>query len=235
MFPERRWYPVEKQPTTEAGIVTLWHGDVYAVLGDPDGAGGWVTRYYYNPGVVWMWAGALVMSLGAVVSICDRRLRVGAPRRALRPAVTAVFLAMMVVSAGPALAIDPGEMFADPAKEERAREIGKQLRCLVCQNQSIFDSNAGLAHDLRVVVRERIDAGDDDQAVMDYIVARYGDYVLLRPPVGASTLVLWGAPLLLLTAAGLIAWRRARRAPPAEGLSDEDRAKARRILEGETS
>ena len=231
LFPERRWYPVEKQPTTEAGIVTLWHGDLYAVLGDPDGAGGWVTRYYYNPGVAWMWAGALIMALGALVSICDRRLRVGAPRRALRPAVTAVLALVLVCSAAPALAIEADEMFADPAKEARARDIGKQLRCLICQNQSIFDSNAGLAKDLRMVVRERIDAGDDDTAVMDYIVARYGDYVLLRPPVKAHTLVLWGAPVLLLALALFAAWRRARRAP-AETLTSEERAQARRILEG---
>ena len=79
VFPERRWYPVEKQSTTEAGIRTLWHGDLYAVLGDPDGAGGFVTRYYYNPGVPWMWLGALMIAGAALISLADRRLRVGAP------------------------------------------------------------------------------------------------------------------------------------------------------------
>ena len=79
LFPERRWYPVEQKPTTEAGIRTLWHGDLYAVLGDPNGAGGFVTRYYYNPGVPWMWFGAALMSLAALVSLADRRLRVGVP------------------------------------------------------------------------------------------------------------------------------------------------------------
>ncbi len=233
LFPERRWYPVEKQPTTEAGIVTLWHGDVYAVLGDPDGSGGWVTRYYYNPGVAWMWAGALFMALGALVSVCDRRLRIGVPRRALRPAVTATLVAILVCTATPSVAIDPGEMFADPTQEARARDIGKQLRCLVCQNQSIFDSNADLAQDLRMVVRERMAAGDDDEAVMDYIVARYGDFVLLRPPVSANTLVLWGAPVVLLAIAFIAAWRRSRRASPAVMLSEADRAEAKRLLEGE--
>ncbi len=77
--PERRFYPVERQPTTEAGIVTLWHGDLYAVLGDPNGAGGYVTRYYYNPGVPWMWTGALMITLAALISLADRRLRIGAP------------------------------------------------------------------------------------------------------------------------------------------------------------
>ncbi|TCL00780.1 cytochrome c-type biogenesis protein CcmF [Shimia isoporae] len=83
LWPERRWYPVEQQPTTEAGIETKWHGDLYAVLGDPDGSGRHVVRYYYNAGVPWMWLGALLMSLAAVISLADRRLRVGAP--AVRP------------------------------------------------------------------------------------------------------------------------------------------------------
>ncbi len=83
LHPERRFYPVEGQPTTEAGIATMWHGDIYAVLGDPDGRGGFVTRYYYNPGVPWMWFGALMMTLAALVSLTDRRLRIGAPARRL--------------------------------------------------------------------------------------------------------------------------------------------------------
>ncbi|MEM7500320.1 MAG: heme lyase CcmF/NrfE family subunit [Pseudomonadota bacterium] len=87
LFPERRWYPVEQQPTTEAGIRTLWHGDLYAVLGDPDGQGGFVTRYYYNPGIPWIWLGSTFMALGGAISIADRRLRIGAPapRAASRP------------------------------------------------------------------------------------------------------------------------------------------------------
>ena len=233
LFPERRWYPVERQPTTEAGIDTLWHGDLYAVLGDPDGQGAWVTRYYYNPGVPWMWAGALLMALAGVACLCDRRLRVGAPRRALRPAATAVALALLVAGAPDARAIDPDEMFADPAKEERARTIGKQLRCVVCQNQSLFDSNADLAKELRIVVRERIEAGDSDQQAIDYIAARYGDYVLLEPPVKPKTYLLWVAPILLFAVAALAAahYARGRRRP--DGLSEDERAEARRILEEE--
>ena len=234
LFPERRWYPVERQPTTEAGIVTLWHGDLYAVLGDPDGAGGWITRYYYNPGVVWMWAGALVMALGALISVCDRRLRVGAPRRTLRPAATAALLALLICVPQPAPAIAPGEMFDDPAKEARAQAIGKQLRCLVCQNQSIFDSNADLARDLRMVVRERIEAGDSDEAVMAYVTARYGDFVLLRPPVGSKTLVLWAAPLAFLLLAAFMARHYSRRRRPPEALSATERARAKDILAKDT-
>jgi cytochrome c-type biogenesis protein CcmF len=79
LYPERRWYPVEQKPTTEAGIVTRWHGDYYAVLGDPAGGGQFVVRFYYNPGVPWMWLGALLITLSALVSLGDRRLRVGVP------------------------------------------------------------------------------------------------------------------------------------------------------------
>jgi cytochrome c-type biogenesis protein CcmH len=101
-------------------------------------------------------------------------------------------------------AVNPSEMLADPALEERAREISKDLRCLVCQNQSIDDSDAQLARDLRVLVRERLKAGDSDRQVIDYVVSRYGDFVLLRPPFKATTLVLWSGPAAI-AALGLIA------------------------------
>lgn len=131
-----------------------------------------------------------------------------------------------------AVALDPGEMFDDPQKEERARTIGRTLRCLVCQNQSIFDSNAGLAKDLRVLVRERIDAGDTDEEVVDYVAARYGDYVRLKPPVAAHTYVLWIAPgAILIIGAGLVmGYFRGRK--PSPQLTVADRESARRILEG---
>lgn len=134
-------------------------------------------------------------------------------------------------------ALDPDEMFADPAKEARAREIGKQLRCLVCQNQSIFDSNAGLAHDLRMVVRERIEAGDGDAEIVDYVAERFGDYVLLKPPVKGETYLLWAAPAGFLVAAlGLGAVYMRRRRPAADLMTDADRAEARRLLrEGDPS
>ena len=80
LLTDRRWYPVERKPTTEAGIKTLWHGDLYAVLGDPDGTGRFVLRYYYTPGVPWMWLGAAMITLAALISLTDRRLRIGAPK-----------------------------------------------------------------------------------------------------------------------------------------------------------
>jgi len=144
--------------------------------------------------------------------------------------------ALLLVLTPPAVgwAIDADEMFADPAKEARAREIGKQLRCLVCQNQSIFDSNADLARDLRMVVRERIDVGDDDSAIIAFVSQRYGDFVLLNPPVKTTTYVLWAAPLIfLLGALGLgTVYLRRRRPVTDDALSEADRAAARRLLEG---
>ncbi len=98
----------------------------------------------------------------------------------------------------PAWAVNPDEIMADPALESRAREISKGLRCLVCQNQSIDDSDADLAKDLRVLVRERLKKGDSDAKVVEFVVSRYGDFVLLKPPFKATTLVLWLGPLFIL-------------------------------------
>lgn len=113
----------------------------------------------------------------------------------------------------PVWAVQPDEMLADPGQEARARALGKDLRCLVCQNQSIDDSNAELARDLRVLVRERIRLGDSDRQVMDYLTARYGDFVLLKPPFKASTLLLWLAPLFFLLVGGISAALFMRRQP----------------------
>lgn len=125
---------------------------------------------------------------------------------------------------GMALAVQPDEILADPKLEARARSIGKELRCLVCQNESIDDSNADLAHDLRVLVRQRLLAGDSDAQVKDYVVARYGNYVLLKPPFDPETYLLWFGPLILLALGGTAAVvfiRHHRMAPPPP-LSDEE-------------
>ena len=102
----------------------------------------------------------------------------------------------------PAFAVQPGEVLADPALEARARALSAELRCMVCQNQSIDDSDAELAHDLRVLVRERLTAGDSDAEVIDYVVSRYGEFVLLKPRFSLRNALLWGAPVLLLLAGG---------------------------------
>lgn len=154
----------------------------------------------------------------------------------MRPALMRrLVLASMLglATAGPALAVQPGEILPDPAMEQRARAISSELRCLVCQNQSIDDSDAPLAKDLRVLVRERLVAGDSDRAVRDFVVARYGDFVLLRPPLDVRTALLWAAPFLILLAALVFLWRRGRAmAAPASAapLSDEERRRVERLL-----
>lgn len=123
---------------------------------------------------------------------------------------------LLFLTAAPALAVQPDEVMADPVMEARARDISRQLRCLVCQGEAIDESNAELAADLRRLVRARLDAGDSDGEVLAYIQQRYGDYVLMRPPLGARTLVLWLSPFALLALGGYIVWRRTSQGGAAE-------------------
>jgi cytochrome c-type biogenesis protein CcmH len=133
-----------------------------------------------------------------------------------------LFLALALLASHPAFAIsDPREMLPDPAQEARAERIGSQLRCLVCQNESIEDSNADLAHDLRAVVRRQVAAGQDDAQVMAWMVARYGSFVRLRPPLSAATLLLWGTPVLALLVGAGAALLGRRAAPDAPAPLDE--------------
>ncbi len=146
-----------------------------------------------------------------------------------------IIAALMAFSAASALAITVDELLDDPVLEARARDIGKGLRCLVCQNQSIDDSDAELAKDLRRLVRERLVAGDSDDGVRAYVVARYGDFILLKPPFMATTLALWLGPaaILLLAGAGVVAWlrRQGRRPETAAPLSDAERRRIDELLD----
>ena len=148
-----------------------------------------------------------------------------------RPALAALLLALALAAA--AGAVEPEEQLADPALEARAREIGQELRCLVCQNQSIDDSDADLARDLRRIVRERLTAGDTDDQVMAFVTARYGDYVLLRPPLRAGTLALWFGPVVLLGAGIAAIILRRRRRVAAERFSAEEDGRLARLLDHE--
>jgi cytochrome c-type biogenesis protein CcmH len=143
-----------------------------------------------------------------------------------------VWLCLLALGAA-AGAVEPGERLADPALEARARAISKELRCLVCQNESIDDSGAELAHDLRVLLRERLQRGDSDQEVRAFLVSRFGQFVLLRPPVEPATYALWfGPPLVLLLAAGTVILRLRRRSgedAPAP-LSDIERRRLARLI-----
>ncbi|WP_419902680.1 cytochrome c-type biogenesis protein [Kiloniella sp.] len=130
-------------------------------------------------------------------------------------------------------AVEPDEVLDDPVLEARAREISKEVRCLVCQNEPIDSSNADLAKELRIVVRERLVAGDSDDDVKDYLSSRYGDFVLFRPPFKASTFLLWFGPLLVFAigVAGIFFFFRGNRArKAATPLSDEEQAKLRQLL-----
>nr|WP_298103936.1 cytochrome c-type biogenesis protein [uncultured Shinella sp.] len=141
-----------------------------------------------------------------------------------------------LLTAFPAFAVNPDEVLADPALEARARTLSSQLRCMVCQNQSIDDSNAELARDLRLLVRERLKNGDSDEAVIDYVVSRYGEFVLLNPRLRGETLLLWGAPIVLFLAgatAMILFVRKRGGKPTGTPLSDVEKAELERALKGD--
>ena len=144
------------------------------------------------------------------------------------------FLMILALLASPALAVNPDEVLDDPAMETRAREISAELRCVVCRGENIDESNADIARDLRLLVRERLVAGDTNDDVIAYVVARYGEYVLMKPTPGGANMLLWGAgPALVLAAligAGLYLRRRAATPESAEGLSEAEQARLEELM-----
>ena len=200
--------------------------------------------------------GALPFSLGKKVSRAARRMRApGSAEHALRAnphpypspvgeGITAralqgkllLLLALLASLSGPALAVQPDEVMGDPALEARARALSSELRCLVCQNESIDDSEAPLARDIRILIRERIGKGESNDSVRAYLVSRYGDFILLKPPFKPETLLLWLSPVLTLglgVAAALYARRHAPRATPR--LSEEEEARLAALTTGDAS
>lgn len=148
------------------------------------------------------------------------------------------FLFAVLLFAGSACAVEPHEMLQDPALEARAREVSKALRCVVCQNETIDESNAEIARDMRLLVRARILAGDTNEQVISFLVSRYGDYILLRPRLQPSTLVLWFGPLLVLVLGGVVVARRLRPAKaqrPATLTAEEKDTLAALTREGDRS
>jgi cytochrome c-type biogenesis protein CcmH len=136
-----------------------------------------------------------------------------------------VFAVAVMMGASEARAVQPDEIMSDPVKESRARDLSRELRCMVCQNQSIDDSEAPLARDLRLLVRERIAAGDSDAQVIDFLVARYGEFVLLKPRVEPHTLLLWLLPPLALAGGGLALWTHGRRRARSAAAEDQSPSK----------
>jgi cytochrome c-type biogenesis protein CcmH len=160
----------------------------------------------------------------------------------LKKILTLVFAVAVLTGSSAAYAVQPDEIMADPVKEARARELSRELRCMVCQNQSIDDSEAALARDLRLLVRERIAAGDSDAQVIDFLVARYGEFVLLKPRLEPHTLLLWLLPPLALAGGGLALWMHSRRRsrsgagdPSLLKLTAEEEARLERLIAAEPS
>lgn len=158
----------------------------------------------------------------------------------MKKLLASLFVAAVVSGAPAAYAVQPDEVMSDPAKEARARDLSRELRCMVCQNQSIDDSDAPLARDLRLLVRERIASGDSNRQVIDFLVARYGEFVLLKPRFSPHTLLLWLLPPLALAGGGLALWLYSRRrsnaggaADPALRLTDDEEARLERLLAAE--
>ncbi|WP_457150982.1 cytochrome c-type biogenesis protein [Mesorhizobium sp. P5_C1] len=149
-----------------------------------------------------------------------------------RLSLISIVLLLALLFAGAAQAVKPDEMLADPALEARARALSEGLRCMVCQNQSIDESDADLARDLRILVRQRLVAGDTDQQVMDYVVSRYGEFVLLKPRFELRNALLWGTPVILLLVGGIfiVMTARSRRTLATKSLSAEEQASLDAIL-----
>ena len=141
---------------------------------------------------------------------------------------------LLLLASAPAFAVQPEEMLKDPALEARARALSQELRCMVCQNQSIDDSDAPLARDVRLLLRERLSAGDSDTQVIDFLVARYGEFVLLKPRMSLHTVLLWGTPFAVLLIGGLaffLAGRRRAATDTATALSPEEEARINALLD----
>jgi len=137
---------------------------------------------------------------------------------------------LLTFLATPLWAVEPGEMLDDPVLESRAREVSQGLRCPVCQNETIDESNASLAADLRVILRERLVAGDTNEEAVDFLVARYGEFILLEPEKGGVNLILWGAAPVLLMLALFVGWRTTQRKSETEALTDEEKAELDKLL-----
>jgi cytochrome c-type biogenesis protein CcmH len=161
----------------------------------------------------------------------------------LKQILAGLFAVAVIVGSPAAHAVQPDEIMSDPVKESRARDLSRELRCMVCQNQSIDDSEAPLARDLRLLVRERIAAGDSDAQVVDFLVARYGEFVLLKPRLEPHTLLLWLLPPLALAGGGFALWMHSRRRAKSAAAEDqslfkltaEEEARLERLIAAEPS
>ena len=241
--PARRQFATRQMATTQAGIATLGFGQVYVSIGDPERRRAVPARLYWKPLVTLIWLGACVMALGGALSLADRRLRFGAPARGASPPPRRPQPAALIDEDARALAASScrrrwrrarrlrGAARRDDdgpgARGARARRCRRELRCMVCQNQSIDDSDAPLARDIRLLIRERIAKGESNDAVRAFLVSRYGDFILLKPPfeAGDAAAVAERAADAGARRAGDLAraTRRAREPTPALSAEEEER------------
>jgi cytochrome c-type biogenesis protein CcmH len=153
--------------------------------------------------------------------------------------LAAIALLLTAMASSSSLAVQPDEMLKDPALEARARELSRELRCMVCQNQSIDESDAPLARDLRLLVRERLTKGDTNQQVLDFLVVRYGEFVLLKPPLDSRTVILWALPPIALLAGAIGLYFAGRRRPPSQlgpaTLSNDEQLRLSTLVDKHTA
>lgn len=211
LYPEKRFYPVQNTTTTEAAIDSGFTRDIYIVLGEPRPDQKWVVRTYIKPYANWIWGGAILMTLGGIISLTRRS------SKNIKHTLQAAIILGIFASSSSVMLL-PKTLYAQQhsealsaAQEDRARVLFKELRCLVCRNQSIDESDAQLAQDLRALVREQVSQGLTNNEIRSFLVARYGDFVLLRPPVQANTYILWLTPVVGLCIGILVALKTFRR------------------------
>ena len=234
--PARRRFSTRQMDTTEAGIATINLGQVYVSIGDPAEDGTIPARIYWKPLVTLIWLGAMPdgvrwRSLARRPPPEDRRARArpgrrGAGRCGMRSMKRPLIALGFALVSAMALAVQPDEMLKDPTLEARARDLSSQLRCMVCQNESIDESDASLARDIRLLIRERISKGESNEEVRDFLVSRYGDFILLKPPFKPETLLLWLSAPVTLALGGFgvfLAARRKRTGAVALSASEEAR------------
>ena len=241
MTPSKRNFTTRGATTTEAALLTRGASQLYISLGDTaaDGVdrGAHLSQADGAADLVRSGADGVRRHAVAVGPAAARRRAEagqGAARVAgggviaLKQILAFAFAVAVMMGSSAACAVQPDEIMADPVKEARARDLSHELRCMVCQNQSIDDSEAPLARDLRLLVRERIAAGDSDAQVIDFLVARYGEFVLLKPRLERQTLLLWLLPPLALVGGGLALWLHSRRRATAAATDDDPLVKLTR-------
>ena len=185
LYPEKRFYPIEQSFTTEAAIINNNFSQLYLVLGEKIDEHSWVIRIWYKPMIIFIWLGGLFMAIGGLLSFI---------KRFKKTSITKISLIFLIFFASSAI----NSQDLNPALEKRIHNINLQVRCMVCQSQTIDDSDAPLAKDLRALVRQKVIEGQTDDQIFDYLRSKYGDYILMKPRLKMNTFFLWFSPIVIL-------------------------------------